>query len=366
MFLDPDGFSAGVGYDQASGLGSVDAHSLVVSWTGSGGSVSRTTPAVTLSSSAGTISSTSSANLTVTVKSSNGGTPTGNVSFSAGGISLGSATLSGSGGSASAILTVSGARLQVGSDTIAVLYSGDNSYNSASASITITVNSSTSGGSPSISGVSNGASFRQSYAPGMVLSVFGSSLAPSTSSAGAVPLPLQMAGVSATINGIAAPLYYVSSSQLNIQIPYEVPANTNAQLIVTNNGVNASKIFAVAAAAPGIFTDSTGVLVPTNSAIPGQVIIMFITGQGAVSPSIATGAAPPSGTSVANLPAPMQGAKVSIGGINAPIQFIGIPPGLVGVTQINLVVPSGLARGVQPVIVTIGTIASVPATLTIQ
>ena len=87
----------------------------------------------------------------------------------------------------------------------------------------------------SIQGVVNGASFQADAAPGMVLSVFGTNLAPSTQVDSVLPLPLALAGVSATIDGVAAPLYYVSPQQLNIQVPYETPAGP-ALLAVQNNG----------------------------------------------------------------------------------------------------------------------------------
>jgi subtilase family serine protease len=74
---------------------------------------------------------------------------------------------------------------------------------------------------PTIGGITNGASYQQVYAPGMILSVFGTDLAPSSQAAGSAPLPSGMAGVSATVNGVAAPFYYVSQGQLNLQIPYE-------------------------------------------------------------------------------------------------------------------------------------------------
>jgi uncharacterized protein (TIGR03437 family) len=45
---------------------------------------------------------------------------------------------------------------------------------------------------------------------------------------------------------------------------------------------------------------------------------------------------------------------------------VGIPSGLVGVTQINFVIPGGLALGPQPVVVTVGTAASQTATITLQ
>jgi uncharacterized protein (TIGR03437 family) len=62
---------------------------------------------------------------------------------------------------------------------------------------------------------------------------------------------------------------------------------------------------------------------------------------------------------------PVQPTTVTIGGTAATIDFIGIPAGLVGVTQVNVQVPSGVAAGVQPVVVTVGGVASAPATVTI-
>ena len=359
------GFNAGPGYDLASGLGSVDAHALAAAWTGQSGSISRSTPAMTLASGAPSILSSGSTTVTATITGSNGITPSGNVTFAYGSASLGSATLSGASGTAAANLTVSGAQLPLGADTISAQYSGDTSYNTATATTSINVTASTSG-TPTISAMANAASFRQTFAPGMAMAVFGSALAPSTWSAASVPLPLQLAGVSVAINGVNAPLYYVSASQLNIQIPFETPANSVVTLQVNNNGQTVTKSLTTAATAPGIFTNAAGALVPAGSASVGQVVSLYMTGQGAVSPSIATGAAPPLGTSVANLPAPVQAVTVSVGGGPAQTQFVGIPPTLVGVMQINFVVPAGVARGAQAVTVSSGGVTSAPATLNIQ
>jgi uncharacterized protein (TIGR03437 family) len=54
-----------------------------------------------------------------------------------------------------------------------------------------------------------------------------------------------------------------------------------------------------------------------------------------------------------------------VGGVNAPIQFIGIPAGLVGVTQINYTVPTFTVIGEKAVVVTVGGTASSSATLTV-
>jgi len=359
----PVGYSAGVGYDQATGLGSVDAYKLITGWSGAV-TVAPPNPvtSVTLHSNLSAVATNDVAYLTATILSTDGTTPQGSVSFSIAGISLGSAVLTGSAGTATATLAVNGSQLPLGTGTITATYDGTNS-----ASVTVSVTGSGSGATvtPAISGMANGASFKSSFAPGSILSVFGSQLSPSIQSASAVPLPISTLGVEVLVNGIAAPLYYVGPGQLNVQIPYETTANSTAIVSVNNNGQVTTQSLQVAAAAPGIFTSPAGALVPTATASIGQEIAFYITGTGAVSPAVPTGAAPAASTALANLPQPVQATIVTIGGASATIDFIGIPAGLVGVTQINVQVPSGIAAGAQPVVVTIGGVASAPATVTI-
>jgi uncharacterized protein (TIGR03437 family) len=199
----------------------------------------------------------------------------------------------------------------------------------------------------------------------MIVSVFGTDLAPFTSAAAAVPLPAQMAGVSASVNGVAAPLQYVSTGQINLQIPYETTPNTTAVLVVNNNGHTGSTSLTVSNAAPAVFADAGGALVPASTAHRGQQIELYITGAGSVSPPVPSGSSPGSGTPLASLPAPVQAARVTVGGADAPVEFIGIPQGLVGVVQINILIPSDAPTGAQTLVVTIGGVASVPVSLTI-
>src|SRR5262249_18492148 len=127
----------------------------------------------------------------------------------------------------------------------------------------------------------------------------------------------------------------------------------------------ASSAISVAAAAPGIFTDSANGLSPNASAARGDTLTMYFTGAGLVSPAIASGAAPEASASLGQLPIPQQQATVTVGGVAASTSFVGIPSGLVGVVQVNFQVPSEVAVGSQPVVVTIGGVASKAATLTI-
>lgn len=216
----------------------------------------------------------------------------------------------------------------------------------------------------SIGGVTNAASYQQAAAPGMLLSVFGSGLAPSSRLAGSLPFPLSMAGVTATVNGVAAPLDFISDTQLNIQVPYETGAG-QAVLGVNNNGHVASFVFSVSPAAPGIFVGSDGALVPFASAKRGDTLLAFITGEGEVSPALATGATPFIATPLNLLPQPRLPITVTVGGVTAPIAFAGIPSGLAGVTQINFVVPADAPLGPQTVTVSVGGVPSAPAKLNI-
>ena len=357
------GYTAGQGYDQASGLGSVDAFNLVTGWRA--GLTSRASASVTLQASATSVVSTGSLTITATVTGASGTTPTGTVTFTSGGVQIGAASLSGTGSTASASITVAATALQLGDNSVVAQYSGDTALNSATGTIGIAVTAATP---PTISGLANGASFRQTYAPGMVLSIFGSNLSNVTWSASSVPLPIQASGVTVTIGGVNAPLYYISPGQLNVQIPYETPVNQAAVVTITNNGLTASSTLTVASAAPGLFTDGNGAIVPTATVARGGVLALYLTGAGAVSPAIATGAAPAAGTPVAQLPAPVQAIAVSIGGVAvdaSAIQFAGIPTALVGVLQVNLRVPATALVGTQSVVVTIGGVPSAPATITV-
>jgi uncharacterized protein (TIGR03437 family) len=104
------------------------------------------------------------------------------------------------------------------------------------------------------------------------------------------------------------------------------------------------------------FTINTG----ANPARPGSVIIVYMTGQGAVDNPVATGA-PASGNPLSQARLPVTAA---IGGRTAEVLFAGLTPGFVGLLQVNLRVPL-LSSGDYPVVVTIGGVASNSAVITV-
>jgi uncharacterized protein (TIGR03437 family) len=215
-----------------------------------------------------------------------------------------------------------------------------------------------------VGGASNAASGRQAYAPGMIVSVYGAALGNFAQAASAIPLPEYLAGFEAYVNNVPAPLYYVSPDQVNIQIPYETSPGPMT-LMVGNPYVNVNYSIQVTAAAPGIFQTDGMVSAPFSSAGRGQTTTLFITGEGQTNPGLADGTTPAVGTPTDQLPRPVLPVTVTVGGQTASTSFVGIPPGLVGVTQINYQVPANAPLGVQPVVVTVGTVASPAANLNV-
>ena len=217
-------------------------------------------------------------------------------------------------------------------------------------------------------GLVNAASGYPSFAPGMIMSVFGADLTDgSTASAQTLPLPLSLATSSAKINGVAAPYYYASDGFANIQIPYET-APGNALLIITGVfGQTFNYSFSVGSPwLRGFFVDpNNGMAVPSETGSPGQEIFLYVTGDGRVSPPLATGASPAPGTPTSSLPRPQLPVVVYVAGNPAQTPFIGIIPGVVGATQINYIIPVGTPLGLQQVVVTVGGVASPPALINI-
>ncbi|HKW96885.1 MAG TPA: hypothetical protein VJN43_04085, partial [Bryobacteraceae bacterium] len=144
---------------------------------------------------------------------------------------------------------------------------------------------------PAIAAVTNAASFLPDrISPGSLISLFGSGLAPVAASASAVPLPLSVADVSVTINGVTAPLLYVSPAQINAQVPFGIKPGP-ATVVVRAVGQSSLPVnISVAAASPGIFTDLHGAAAALNAnhsrndaqhpAAVGSYVSIFFTGQG--------------------------------------------------------------------------------------
>jgi uncharacterized protein (TIGR03437 family) len=198
--------------------------------------------------------------------------------------------------------------------------------------------------------------------PGSIFSLFGVDLATKDATAATVPLPTTLLTTKVTVNGEAAPLFYVGSGQIDAQMPWDIPPGTLASVIVKNGNAtsNAAAVYVPATGTPGIAVYNSDHAVVTNSdgftvnssanpAKVGDEVVVWFTGGGPVDASgkLVTGSAAPAGLS------PITGTySVTVGGQNAVVDYIGLSPGSVGLYQANFVVPQ-LAKGSYPVQITI-------------
>jgi len=203
--------------------------------------------------------------------------------------------------------------------------------------------------------VVNGASFRiGGAAPGGIVSLFGSNLSQVVEAASTTPLPDQLNFTSVWINGGAAPLYFVSPGQINLQIPAELgPGAYNIQVGNSIYG-SATATITVARSSPGIFTTNEagsgqGVVFNAGYALvdgsapatAGDTVQVYCTGLGAATPPVATGSLGP-----ANPPAVVNSAvTATIGGIPAKVLSAIVAPGYVGLYQVDVTVPAGVPTG---------------------
>ena len=83
-------------------------------------------------------------------------------------------------------------------------------------------------------------------------------------SASTIPLPTMLGGVSATVNGVPAGLFFVSTTQINLLIPSQT-ADGEATIVVTSSdGSTKSGTFTVVRSQPGIFTANSNLIVPAG------------------------------------------------------------------------------------------------------
>lgn len=221
-------------------------------------------------------------------------------------------------------------------------------------------------------GVVNAASFTAQLSPGTLASVFGSNFTGAGLDAVAASLPLSssLGGVSVSVNGVAAPVLYSSSGQVNFQIPWETGTGSATVTVSVNGLASTSVNITVQGAAPGLFVQGAHAIVQNsdfslnsslNPAKVGSTIMAYLTGAGAVSNQPADGAA--AGSSPLSTDSSTMTA--TIGGQNAEVSFAGLAPGFVGLWQANIVVPSGLTQGDFPLIVSVGGQASNSANVSV-
>jgi uncharacterized protein (TIGR03437 family) len=197
----------------------------------------------------------------------------------------------------------------------------------------------------------NNASFRaeQPVAPGSWAAAFGTFSNVSTATAQSFPLGTTLNGVSVSIDGVNAPVYYVSSTQIVFVIPAQATTGLKNVQVRTGSATVTGSVRLISSA-PGLFIkDSTQQRPPkgavlnqngtentsSNLARRGEVIQIYATGPGAFLQPVQDGATAPRDPLTRTRSTP----QVFIGGVAATVQFSGLAPDLVGVWQINAFIP---------------------------
>jgi uncharacterized protein (TIGR03437 family) len=226
---------------------------------------------------------------------------------------------------------------------------------------------------PVISSVVNGASFQSGIEAGSWVTIQGTNLA--NTSPGRTwrsdeivggRLPTALDGVSVTIDGRAAFVYYISPGQINVQAPTDTSTGA-VSVVVTNNGSQSAPATAqLQGFAPAFFQYNgtsyaittrypDNALVANPSAIPGtvaaakgDVLILWATGFGPTNPATGAGAVVNGAPPVAILP------TVTVGG--TPVTMIGaaLSPGSAGLYQIAVQLPASLPSGMAAIRASVG------------
>jgi uncharacterized protein (TIGR03437 family) len=201
---------------------------------------------------------------------------------------------------------------------------------------------------------------------GSLFSIYGFNLATGTAQPTSTTYPTTLGGASVTVNGELAPLSYTSTGQINAEMPLDVTPGVATVVVKVGSTVsNAAAVTVPAAAAPGIFVSGANRAIaqnfpsyiqnsPSTPAPTGSVVIVYFTGGGPVQGGsvLVTGHAAP------NQLFPVTGTtSATIGGVAAPLDFVGLTPGFIGLYQANIVVPK-IAAGDHNLILTIGGTAS--------
>jgi uncharacterized protein (TIGR03437 family) len=233
-------------------------------------------------------------------------------------------------------------------------------------------------------GVVNGASFQPGVVPNSWITIQGTDLALTTDTWDkaivAGKLPTSLDGVTVTVDGQPAYVYFISPTQINALAP-NIGTGSVSATVATPNGKSAAVTAVSTSVSPAFFPWPNSQPVATHSADnswavkngtfagattvpakPGEAIILWGTGFGPTNP------VPPVGVQVPNdkIYYTASPVTVTINGTPAPVYATALSPGYAGLYQVVVTVPSGMANGDFPLVATINGAQSPPLTLSVH
>jgi len=224
---------------------------------------------------------------------------------------------------------------------------------------------------PNITSVVNAGDFGADIAPGGLISVFGTQLSPVNMASSEIPLPTALANSCLSVNGLPVPVLFVSPTQVNAQMPFQAIGDVTL-ILRTPGGISNTFNLVIQPDAPAVFLATVGpeTNIPTvvrnddNKLVtPSHPIhrksntplVIYLTGLGQTSPAVVSGQPSPSNPLARTLVQP----KVSLGGVELPVLYSGLAPGMVGVDQINVSVPFNVPDGMSvPLVITQGSVST--------
>ena len=230
-------------------------------------------------------------------------------------------------------------------------------------------------------GIQNAASYSSApvVSPGGLIAIFGNQLAdPNGQQPPPGPVPTSLGHTQVKLGDALLPLFYTSNSQLNAQVPFSLPVNSQQQLVVQyGNTLSVPAPVSVSAAQPAIYTQNqagtgqgaiingvTGIVADSKNPVhAGDVISIYCTGLGPVNPAVAEGVAA-SSTVLSQTTTPV---TATVGGQTATVNFAGLAPSYIGLYQVNVVIPNGVTPGDNvSIVLTEGSQVSQPVTISVR
>jgi len=191
-----------------------------------------------------------------------------------------------------------------------------------------------------------------SLAPEAIAAAFGTNLATTTMIANSTPLPTDLAGTKVRINGELAPLFFVAPTQINFLVPAGVQTGSAVIEIISADGAISRGTVNLATTAPSLFTsNASGVGAPAAIATKDGVNYLAVgNSDGSANPIDAGDYLVLFGTGMRKASA--AAVKITIGGLEAPLQYVGAQGGFAGLDQLNTQIPAGVS-GLVDVVVSI-------------
>jgi uncharacterized protein (TIGR03437 family) len=192
----------------------------------------------------------------------------------------------------------------------------------------------------------------EALAPNTIATIYGTNLAFDTDTVSTAnllggTLPNSLDGVTVTVNGWLCNLFFVSPTQINFLIPYQLIPGTTSLVVTRQSASGPTVQVQLNSTAPGMFvyngfaiaTHLNGTLIsPTSPATSGEIIVIFAAGLGKTTPDTTSGKIVTSAASIALA----SQLEVLLAGNACPpgsVLYAGLAPGFAGLYQINLLIP---------------------------